>query len=372
MAPADAMPEAGAVEIAPLTSIRGVAAVWIVAFHLFKNLSNHGIVLAPGTVAGRALSAGPFGVDIFFVLSGFILARTYRALTVGGIPEFLFKRFARVYPLHLVILSLMVPGFFALGLLGRVPGDPEFFSYGVLPYHFTLTFAWFGHPVGWNSPAWSVSIELLAYAVFPGLLLVGRRLPAPARIVLAVLCVVASVAILRFAGFENTGLGAIERGLLGFTVGVLMQSLAPSGFTVLFVPSAAFAVLVALAILSDESIVLAPLAAAILIPALAGRGRDPVLAALSAPAALWLGRISYSVYLVHFPLLLAWMNLLRLPFFAAHGGLSVAVFVVSYLSVVLAASCAAYALIEAPARTALRGWWRRRVARQAPASPVPI
>jgi peptidoglycan/LPS O-acetylase OafA/YrhL len=65
--------------------------------------------------------------------------------------------------------------------------------------------------------------------------------------------------------------------------------------------------------------------------------------ALSNPAVLWLGRISYSVYLVHFPLLLAWLNLLRLPFFAAHGGSSVAIFTASYLIVVLAASCAAYA-----------------------------
>ena len=284
---------ASQVEIAPLTSIRGVAALWVVAFHLFKNLSHHGIALTAGTVAWRALSAGQFAVDVFFVLSGFIIAQTYPSLTVGGIPEFLFKRFVRVYPLHLVVLGLMVPCVFIMGLLGRSPVDPDYFAYSALPYHFTMTFAWFGHPIGWNAPAWSVSIELLAYAVFPGLLMFAKRLPAPARIVLATLCVAASIAILRSAGFENTGLGAIGRGLLGFTTGVLMQSLAPSGFAVPFVPTAALAALVALATVSDDSIVLAPLAAAILIPALAGRGRDPVLIALSTPAALWLGQISY-------------------------------------------------------------------------------
>jgi len=365
MAPADATPEAVSIETLPLTSIRGVAALWVVAFHLFRNLSNHGIALTAGTPAWRALSAGQFGVDIFFVLSGFIIAQTYRSLTVAGIPEFLFKRFARIYPLHLVILGLMVPCVFVMGLLGRTPVDADYFAYSALPYHFTLTFAWLGHPIGWNAPAWSVSIELLAYAAFPGLLMFAKRLPAPVRIILAALCVASSIAILRFAGFENTGLGAIGRGLLGFTTGVLMQSLAPAGFTVPFVPTAALAALIALATVSDESVALAPVATAILIPALAGRGRDPFLIALSSQAALWLGRISYSVYLVHFPLLLAWLNLLRLPFFAAHGGLSVAVFIASYLIVVFVASCASYALIELPARTALRGLWTRRIARHA-------
>ena len=344
----------------PLTSIRGVAALWIIAFHLFTNLSNHGIALTAGTLAYRALSAGPFGVDIFFVLSGFIIAQTYRSLTLRGIPEFLFKRLARVYPLHFIVLSLMVPGVFVLGLMGRTPVDPDYFAYHRLPYHFTLTFAWFGHPVGWNGPAWSVSIELLAYAAFPGLLMFSKRLSAPPRILLAILCAVALVALLGYVGFETTGIGAIARGLLGFTIGVLMQSVAPSGFTVPLASSAALVALIALAVLSDDSIVLAPLAAAILIPALAGRGRDPFIVALSTGPALLLGRISYSIYLLHFPLLLVWLNLLRLPFFSAHGGLAVAVFIGSYLTVLFGISRVSYSLIETRARTALQGLWKRR------------
>ena len=296
----------------------------------------------------------------FFVLSGFIIARTYRGLTVGGIPEFLFRRFARVYPLHFIVLTLMVPGVLVLGLIGRTPGDQAYFAYHVLPYHFALTFAWFGQPIGWNAPAWSLSIEVLAYAAFPALLALGKRLPAPVRIPLVALCAVAVVWTLRSIGFENTGLGAIARGLLGFTIGVLMQSVAPSGFTVPFVPSAALMALIALATLSDDSIILAPLATAILIPALAGRGRDPFISVLSTAPALLLGRISYSVYLLHFPLLLVWLNLLHLPFFSAHGGLSVAVFIASYLSVLFGISLASYSLIETRARTALQGLWKHR------------
>jgi peptidoglycan/LPS O-acetylase OafA/YrhL len=359
--PAGAVPpQPAGVEIAPLTSIRGVVALWVVAFHLFKNLAHHGVALTAGTLAYRALSAGQFGVDIFFILSGFIIARTYRALTAGGIPEFLFRRFARIYPLHFVVLSLMVPGVFVLGMIGRTPGDADYFAYHVLPYHFALTFAWFGQPIGWNAPAWSLSIEVLAYAAFPGLLMLSKRLPAPARILLAALCAVAAIWTLRYLGFANTGVGAIARGLLGFTIGVLMQSVAPSGFTVPLVPSAALMALIALATLSDDSIVLAPLAATILIPALAGRGRDPFISALSTAPALLLGRISYSVYLLHFPLLLVWLNLLRLPFFAAHSGLSVAVFIGSYLSVLLGISRASYSLIETRARAALQALWKRR------------
>src|SRR6185437_5224660 len=293
---ADVKPEgAPTAEIAPLTSIRGVTALWVVAFHLVKDLSRHGVVLADGTFASRVLLAGVFRVDLFFILSGFIIARTYGSLTAGGIPEFLFKRWARLYPLHFIVLALMVPAVFVVRSLGQTPEDPEFFAYSVLPYHFTLTFTWFGLPIGWNGPAWSLSVEWLNYAVFPMLVILGRRLPAPVRIVLAVLGSVALVVGPQFVGFDSTGPRAIGRGLLGFTTGVLLQSLAPSGFAVPFLPSAAFALLVIMLAFSNQSPVLAPLAIAVLIPALAGRGRDPLVAALSAPTAIWLGRISYSI-----------------------------------------------------------------------------
>jgi peptidoglycan/LPS O-acetylase OafA/YrhL len=358
-------------EIAPLTSIRGVAALWVVAFHLVKDLSRHGVVLAPdGSFASRVLLAGVFRVDIFFILSGFIIARTYGSLTAAGIPDFLFKRWARLYPLHLIVLALMVPAVFVMRSLGLIPEDPAFFAYSVLPYHFTLTFTWFSLPTAWNAPAWSLSVEWLNYAIFPMLLMLSRRLPAPVRIVLALLSAVALVAIPQFVGLDNTGPRAIERGLLGFTTGVLIQSFAPSGFAVPLLPSASVTLLAMMLALSSQPPVLAPLVIAVMIPAFAGVSRDPLIAALSAPIPIWLGRISYSIYLLHFPLLLAWVNLLRLPFFATHSLLSMAVFIGSYLAVLLAVSHISYGLIEVRARRMLRSWWERR--RQTDFHPNPF
>ena len=347
-------------EIGPLTSIRGLAALWVVAFHLFENLARHGIVTNDGGPAYRIIQAGQFGVDIFFVLSGFIIATTYGALAPADISKFLYRRLARVYPLHFVVLMLMALGVYALERTGRAPGDAEFFAFSALPYHFTLTFAWFGLPVGWNTPAWSLSIELLAYGAFPIILMLKTRMPKLGRALLALLAIVASSWTLSLWGFTNTGMGAIERGLLGFLIGVMMQSLAPSGFRTPAIALGAFMVLAALAVISDVSIIAAPITAAILIPALAGAPRDPFSRTMATASAVQLGRVSYSIYLLHIPLMIVWLNLLRLPFFAAGSRLSIAVFIISYGEVLLFVSQVTYSVIEKPARSALQSIWERR------------
>jgi acyltransferase len=95
--------------IPALTGLRGVAAVWVMLYHMFT---------------GRDIPVVEFGyvgVDIFFVLSGFVLAHVYLrdpGLTTGeGYLRFLGVRLARVYPLHvltlvcLLLITIALPGF---------------------------------------------------------------------------------------------------------------------------------------------------------------------------------------------------------------------------------------------------------------------
>ena len=100
-------PVATPIDIRPLTSLRFLAALWVVVYLMWPNLAVGGM---------PALAAkGYLGVELFFVLSGFILSHVYLQAFGEkrfGYKGFLWARIARVYPLHLFTLF----GVMALGL----------------------------------------------------------------------------------------------------------------------------------------------------------------------------------------------------------------------------------------------------------------
>lgn len=145
-----------------LTGVRFFLALGVVLFHfqLYWTL--------PAESAGL-LNRARLGVDVFFILSGFILTHVYlqgdRAPNYG---RFLAARLARIYPAHLFIL---------LAMLGLVLIAPVF-GVGLEPGRFNpvdfagtllLVQAWFPREsmALWNGPAWSLSAEWFAYLAFP-------------------------------------------------------------------------------------------------------------------------------------------------------------------------------------------------------------
>jgi len=112
-------------------------------------------------------------VDLFFVLSGYIMALTYgrRPRTGGGgvaFLQFLGRRLGRVYPLYLTVtlayLALAPPGWNRMAVLANLG----------------MVQAW-GLADSIGGPAWLISTEFAAYVAFPVLLLLtaarGPRLP---------------------------------------------------------------------------------------------------------------------------------------------------------------------------------------------------
>jgi peptidoglycan/LPS O-acetylase OafA/YrhL len=148
--------------IRQLTGLRFFAAFWVVLFHYWDNLA----------VPGRPLfvDKGYLGVELFFILSGFILCHVYRTSVEDGrfrYGDFLWNRLARVYPLHLATLT----GVGAVALAAVAAGlviDRNILSWESLPANLFLVHAWGLAPTaGWNHPSWSISAEWFAYLTFP-------------------------------------------------------------------------------------------------------------------------------------------------------------------------------------------------------------
>lgn len=297
-----------------LTGLRGVAALWVLARHV-------GLFMPAAPPWFRAIAEpGYLGVDLFFVLSGFVLAHQYgqTALTPRPWLQFLARRLARIYPMHLAALTLLALGVGGLGLLGvRFVHADALLTSDALLRSLLLVQAWdLPATGGWNVVAWSVSAEWAAYLVFPLLALPLLRLRS-AAIAVATIC--ALYAALALALSRVPAPHDLPWGLLrlaaGFPAGILLYGLwrratdlarggrpgvggvrRTGAYLALGALGAGGA---AIELGSDWS-------AVVFLPVLAG----PVVYllarsdALTSPLLQHLGRISYSLYLLHFVLLL--------------------------------------------------------------------
>ena len=187
--------------LAALTSLRFFAAMWVVLYHFWDNL---------GPSMPDVVAKGYLGVELFFVLSGFILSHVYlERFKFGGFSyrEFLWARLARVYPLHFTIIVGLGVLILGLAVVGIHAGD-KLIVWSSLPAQITLTQAWgLGQGGGWNHPAWSISAEWFAYLTFPAFAILFASLwkrPAAAIAGAAIFMVVLQIAFERLAGFRLT------------------------------------------------------------------------------------------------------------------------------------------------------------------------
>jgi peptidoglycan/LPS O-acetylase OafA/YrhL len=342
-----------------LDGLRALAALWVVAFH----------ATAFTGIAPPVIRHGYLGVDLFFILSGFVLAHVYApAFARDGLSfyaRYLCRRVARLWPVWLVVLAL-----FALkaeigrrsGLGGgglRVAEDPGLWSLYAL-----LMQSW-----GWadaeriNPPGWSLSYEWAASLLLPAALAAAVRLrSALACLVLALTSLVAHAIYTHAHGLQSLHTAAAHGGArvaAEFLAGVLLWrawhlsgDARPAG-GVLAASAAALAaalmIPVAPALRLDH--VLVALFAVILLGVAAGRG---VLAGiLSSRAACAIGEASYALYVVHwFVFECLWWTFDRLGLRV--GSVAGWLFFAALIVLSLLAAFALHVAIERPARRTLR------------------
>ena len=351
--------------IKPLTSLRFFAAIWVVLFHYWQHLA--------GPAAPAVVEKGYLGVELFFTLSGFILCHVYLSSVGDGrfkYGSFLWARLARVYPLHLATLAGM--GLMAgVGLLAGFQVDPNILSWRSLSANLTLTQAWGLAPVAaWNHPSWSISAEWFAYLTFPlfaWAALKMRQRPYMAMGAALLFLLSLNLVFQNLAGFSLThatiawgALRIVPCFALGCATYLVWRSEAAHRRTEAVIGASLFgaAIVIGAQFGAPDAVIVAGFAGLILSLAKLGASGSRIA---SQPFFVYLGEISYSVYMVCIPWQLLFVNACAKILHLSDKKLPWYLWVI-LLAGVVPLSAASYHLIEKPAREGMKLWTKRRTA----------
>lgn len=383
-------------EIRALTGLRIVAAVWVVLFHFRPMLGD----ASPGfrDALAPVLDCGAQGVDLFFILSGFVLTWNYldrmgRSWSVRVNLHFLWLRLARVWPVYLVTLHLAAVWVIFTLHVGHVP-SPEAGQLTAISYvrQILLVQLWF-QPYfdgsSWDGPAWSISAEWLAYLLFGLLILVIFRMKHATRarglMWLAFAASLPPVVLLLASGQFYTPWSWLPRIVTQFAAGALacaaVRRLRPTdrarriaGYLSVLVGVAIVGILYLLhahplAGVEDSGGVVDVLFVPLVISLAIGVGSLPAL--LSTRLMVFGGQISFCLYMVHELVHTAWGWAVQ-QYELALQDQPWKWNVVGLLAIALGAAILLYHFVEEPGRR----WMRRMVdvkaasARSEPGEPV--
>lgn len=321
-------PPGGGPHFALMDSMRAIAALCVVASHVGLLVAGPGVYVNP---------LGSLGLDLFFLISGFLLYRPFVTARVRGGSPPSFRGFYRRRALRIV------PGYwFALLVLATWPGLVGVFSddwwvyFGFLQAY---SHDWIARGI---SPAWSLGVELSFYALLPVFAHAVHRLRGMNRslgldaglvVLLGVLSVTSDWSLRQFTSLDDTTLGLISWTLIGngmfFAAGMLLALVSVSiregqraRWSVTWIEGhpgvswAGAALMFGAAnwmlgagyyhgVFDVYRLLLLATAAGLLLPAVfAGGPRTGMPRRLLATSALtWLGVVSYGIYIWHRPIL---------------------------------------------------------------------
>jgi peptidoglycan/LPS O-acetylase OafA/YrhL len=344
-----------------------VLAIWVIVHHLTgKRMMLDAWAHSLPASTQAILRGGYLAVGAFFVLSGFVLALSYGSASwdSNSLIRYGVGRFARLYPTYLLTLLIVSP--FITDYLfpdGRVAPAFSEQATQLTIYSFALQ-GWSKPSVFWNTPAWSLSCELFFYLCFPFIAVCLRRgsrlkiLPAAAASVLLPV-------LLPRLGIPAAWkpLHHLADFLLGIAAAGVYELLAKpaAGFlrngVWLYAPAAALGT--AVIVFSDSvsrsmdlNSALRPLYGALIIGLALGGGLPARV--LSTRMAMHLGKASYSMYILHIPLLWWYKRF----WWSQPRYLTQTVSAMVYLAGVVIISAVVSRLVEEPANRRIREWGR--------------
>ncbi|MDR6738168.1 peptidoglycan/LPS O-acetylase OafA/YrhL [Herbaspirillum sp. 1173] len=366
----------GQAKIEELESIRGMAALLVVFYHIpnWNPLFDIGIV-----------RSGYLMVHLFFVLSGFVIYNAYAARigSAQDLMRFQFLRFGRLYPVHLLFLLVYVlfevAKYVGQARLGIVSPNSQPFrenSLTALVQQIFLVQAIgpAGHPTSFNTPAWSISVEFYTYLIFGAIVLC---LPRIKNLLFSLLAMASLLMLVTNATF---GFGDLLKCLAGFFIGCL------TAFTVQRLPLAfprALSLILFAAIVaflhwktSERYDAVIYLLSALLIASVVAVKDGYLNRLLNLKALTWLGAVSYAVYMSHVAVIWVLSQVMRVVLKKPEAmigerstpQLSVVEVIIAWgllIAIVLVISALVQRFVETPLRARSRRlaerWWRAEI-----------
>jgi peptidoglycan/LPS O-acetylase OafA/YrhL len=357
--------------------LRGIAALAVAIYH-FNGF------LRPDTIVDSFYLL----VDLFFILSGFVIYRAYdkQLSSWPELAKFVIRRIGRLYPLHIFAACFFVSVTCGSRMLktimlhiglGAVLGAPgaAAITFPDLPEIMTNLFLLQGiGPLAKfeiNGPSWSISTEFYSYLILAlGVFLLKAR----ARLIIFAIIALSGLALSVYGSLyvdhcvqaghclDSHLTYAFPRCIGGFLLGVFAERLATliervpeRGISVAQVAAASMAIIVMWQSTNIPGLAFAVTPLFVVVVLTLSCDRGPLARMLQAPVCQSLGQISYSVYLLHAPLVFVGHITLKPISIAAK-----ICILLGYIVIVVLIARQTYRFIEAPARDATRRWSARR------------
>ncbi len=374
-------------EIRALSGLRIVAALWVVLFHFRPLLQT---ASPPVYEALKPiLDSGAQGVDLFFILSGFVLTWNYlermgENWSSRATLHFLWLRLARVWPIYLVTLHLAAVWIIFTLNVGDFP-SPEVGELNAISYvrQLAMVQLWF-QPFfdgsSWDGPAWSISAEWLAYLMFGLLVLVVFRIQRATRarglLVLGLAASLSPALPLIATGEFYTPWSWLPRIVMQFAAGALACAAVRkltlgagarqvAGYLSVGLIGAIVSALYLfdahpLTTVRDDfglvDVFFLPLVVCLSV----GAGTLPAL--LATPVMVYGGQISFALYMVHELVHTAWIWILAQFRIVLEPSVAAKLVFIGVLAVAFGLAVLLYHVVEEPARI----WMRRMVGERKP------
>jgi len=351
-----------------LDALRILASAGIVILHYSNYVEN----LPVGRFVFQHTLHFNLFVDLFFAISGFVIAKQYlgRVSDRHAIGRFIWRRLARIYPLHLVTLAFYVAIAVLLYSGHAHVENPDRYPLSDVPAQALLLHAIDGQRLTFNFPSWSLSAEMTCYLLFPLIAFAGLR--SPRFVVFLALTVAAGLTV--YCAVSGTQLwpnwinqGGALRAVPAFLLGVALQlfrdRLTRPRIGVILLPALAAYVLLGWAL----PVLVALALVYLIVVAAVHCDETKTQTILSRSGAGRWAHLTYSSYMLHMPvatIVVTAMGRALIP----HWPVGQFVLLVIAVLVLAFLSAASYHLFENPVRRRMQTAWDRWSAH----SPAPI